>query len=298
MATIAFTLIGHDEAHLLPRALESVRWADELIYVDCASSDGSADVARQYTERVFHRPNLTNLNVNKQYGIDQATADWVFYLDPDEVVSPALAAEIRTVIAADPAESAFRLPRRNHFFGRWLRHGGMYPDTQLRLFRRGRARFPCRHVHERLDVDGAIGTLGEALDHHTVETPMHAIRKMDFFSTFNAEQMARAGRRPTVGLAVRFLLLKPVSRFWRRFLLKGGFRDGWPGLITAAVDSIDFQFRFFKLWWLADHPEHLSPDPARDVGTAAAGEPGAGAAAPRDAAPDAAAGPRAGQGGA
>jgi glycosyltransferase involved in cell wall biosynthesis len=261
MATLAFTLIGHNEAHNLPRTLESIRWADEIVYVDCESSDGSAEVARAYTSQVFTRPNLINLNVNKQYAIDQARSDWVFYLDADEAISADLAAELRALLAAAPAEHAFKLPRRNRFFGRWLRHGGQYPDMQLRLFRRGRARFPCRHVHERLDVDGAVGELREAMDHYTCETVAVAVRKMDFNSTFNAQEMARAGLRPGWRIALRFLVQKPLSRFLRRYLLKGGFRDGWPGLIVAAIDSIDFPFRLFKFWDYASHPERL-PTPA------------------------------------
>ena len=259
MPTLAITMTGHNEAALLPRAMESVAFADELIYVDCGSGDDSLAVAQRYTGRVFSQPNRTNLNINKAYAIGQATADWVFYLDPDEVISPALAREIRDTIASDPVENAFTLPRRNYFFGRWLRHGGQYPDTQLRLFRRGKAHFPCRHVHERLEVQGKIGALREAMDHHTMPSPMAATRKMDFFSTFNAEAMARAGYKPTVLLALKFLWLKPTSRFLRRYLLKGGFLDGWQGLIQAAISSIDFQFRFFKLWYLAQHPEAITP---------------------------------------
>jgi glycosyltransferase involved in cell wall biosynthesis len=231
MPTLAFTLIGHNEAHNLPRTLESVRWADELVYVDCASSDGSAEVARRYTAQVFSRPNLINLNVNKQFAIDQARTDWIFYLDADEAISPALAEEIRATLAADP---------------------------------RGRARFACRHIHERLDVDGAIGRLNEPMDHYTCDTVATAIRKLDFNSTFNAQEMARAGLRPSVGLALSFLLRKPLSRFLRRYLLKGGFRDGWPGLIVAGIDSIDFAFRLFKFWDYAQHPERLPPRPAPD----------------------------------
>ena len=261
MSTIAFTLIGHNEAHNLPRTLDSVRWADELVYVDCESSDGSAEVARRYTGKVFTKPNLINLNINKQFAIDQATTDWVFYLDADEVISDALREEIRAVMAADPKEAAFKLPRRNRFFGQWLRHGGQYPDTQLRLFRRNRARFPCRHIHERLDVDGTVGTLREAMDHYTMDTVAVAIRKMDFNSTFNAQEMARSGMRPGAAVAWRFLVQKPLSRFLRRYLLKGGFRDGWPGLIVAGIDSIDFPFRLFKFWDYAQHPERLPPAP-------------------------------------
>ena len=259
MPSIAFALIGHNEAHNLPRTLESVRWADQIVYVDCGSTDGSLDVARRHTAHVLSRPNLANLNINKNVAIEQAATDWVFLLDADEVIPAALAGEIRRAIAAGPAEQAFRLPRRNFFFGRWVRHGGQYPDHQTRLFRRGKARFPCRHVHERLAVDGAVGTLREPFDHYTVDTPLTAIRKMNFNSSFNAAELARSGRKPGAGIALQYLLAKPASRFVRRYVFKGGFLDGWPGLVVAALDAIDFPFRLFKFWYWAEHPEQL-PD--------------------------------------
>jgi len=266
MATIAFSIIGHDNGHQLARCLDSIRWADEIIYVDCESRDGSLETARRYTQRVFQRPNNRNLNVNKSYGFEQATAEWIFYLDPDEVVPPALAEEIRALLARDPAENAFALPRRNHYFGRWLRHGGQYPDTQVRLFRRGRARFACRHVHEKLEIDGATGRLREAMWHYPCDTVREQIQKMDFYSTFNAEVLAREGVRPTLGVGLSYLLAKPLDRFLRRAILKRGVLDGWPGLIVIAIASIDFAFRFFKLWDLAagaGAPPRPPPAPSR-----------------------------------
>ncbi|MDH4249140.1 MAG: glycosyltransferase family 2 protein [Deltaproteobacteria bacterium] len=249
--TLAFTLIGHNEAHTLPRCLDSILWADQIVYVDCESSDGSAEVARLYTPHVFNRPNNSNLNINKTHGIDQARTDWVFYLDPDEEIDAALAEEIQRVIASNPPQNAFRLPRRNFFFGHWVRRGGQYPDTQLRLFRRGKARFPCVHVHEKLEVDGEVGDLRHAMNHYTNPTPLDALKKVDFYSTFNANVMVKEGRRPSPVLAWRLLFWLPTSRLLRRYLLKGGFRDGYPGLIVALLDSLELQMRFIKFWHLA-----------------------------------------------
>jgi len=248
MATLAITMIGHNEAHLLPKAFESAAFADEVIYVDCGSGDDSLKVARKYTDKVHSQPNRRNLNINKTYGIDRATSDWIFYLDPDEVIPPALAEEIRTLIDSDPVENAFKLSRRNHFFGRWLRYGGAYPDTQLRLFRRGKARFPCVDVHESLEVDGKTGRLKEAFDHFTCDTVMESLRKVDFYSTFHAQLMARQGKKPTVTMALSFMMTKPIGRFIRRYFFKGGFLDGWQGFLQIMIGSIDFQLRFLKLW--------------------------------------------------
>ena len=257
MTTIAFTMIGHNEAQLLPRAMESVAWADELIYVDCGSNDNSSEVAGKYTDKVFSQPNNPNLNINKTYGIQQATTEWVFYLDPDEVISPELAAEIKAVIQAHPEENAFFLPRRNHFFGRWLRYGGQYPDTQLRLFRRGKASFACKDVHEMLDVDGKTGRLREAMDHFTSDTVMDSLKKLEFYSTFHGHKMARELGPPTVGLAMKFIIKKPAARFISRYLFKGGFLDGWHGFLQVCISCIDFQYRFLKYWHFATTGEDI-----------------------------------------
>lgn len=241
-------MIGHNNAELLPAALESARWADQIIYVDCESSDDSLQVAKRYTEKIYSQPNRSNLNINKSYGIGKATTDWVFYLDPDEVIPPALAEEIRAVLGADPAENAFRCPRRNHFFGKWLRHGGQYPDLQLRLFRRGKARFACVDVHESLDVEGRTGRLREAMDHFTCPSTFESLRKMDFYSTFHSGLMLQQGRKPGVAMAIRYMLIRPMGKFIRRYFFKGGFLDGWPGFLQASISSIDFQYRFIKFW--------------------------------------------------
>ncbi len=254
---ISVTITGHNEAHLLPGSLASAAWADEIVYVDCESSDDSQKIARRYTKKVYMRPNNLNLNVNKAYALEQAVGDWVFYLDPDEEISAALAKEIRWVVASNPQENAFCLPRRNHYFGRWLRHGGQYPDVQLRLFRRGNARFPCRHVHEKLEVQGTIGRLQEALDHHSVASPQVSIDKMDFFSTFEACVMVHQGLRPNIWNALGYCVMKPWGRFWRRWLFKRGCLDGWAGFVQAVVGSVDFPIRFIKFWWFFHHPDQM-----------------------------------------
>jgi glycosyltransferase involved in cell wall biosynthesis len=264
MPSIGFALIGHNEAHILPRTFESIGWADQIVYVDCESADGSVDVARKYKAQVVPRPNMRNLNVNKNVAIDHATTDWVFVLDADETIPPALAEELRRVMAANPPENGFRLARRNLFCGKWTRYGGKYPDYQTRLFRRGKGRFPAKHVHERITIDGAVGTLKEPFDHHTVDTPITAVTKLNFYTSFNAALLARAGVKPSVGMAFQYLFFKPATRFVRRFVFKGGFLDGWPGLAVATIDAIDLPLRFLKVWYWSEHPEEI-PDVGGDT---------------------------------
>lgn len=226
MAKISVSILGYNEAHNLPRCLASVRWADELVFTDCGS-DGSAAIAAAAGARVFTRPNNPNLNVNKQFGLEQCTGDWILYLDPDEAVSPELAESLRAAAAAGGA-SAYLIPRRNHYFGAWLRRGGKYPDRQLRFFRRGKAAFPCVDVHERLKVDGPVGSLSEPMDHYPYNNSAELLRKMDFYAERKAERAA-AGRRP-VSLA------RAGRKFLSNYFLKLGFLDGAPGLASASAD--------------------------------------------------------------
>jgi glycosyltransferase involved in cell wall biosynthesis len=145
MATLSVTTIGHNEAEHLRELLPRLAWADEVVYVDCESTDGSLEIARGCGCRTFSRPNNLNLNINKSFGIEQATGDWIFYLDPDERLPEELVQEVCAIRDSAPSHAAFRLSRRNHYFGRWLRHGSQYPDTQLRLFRAKARLEPSRH---------------------------------------------------------------------------------------------------------------------------------------------------------
>ena len=120
--TISITIIGHNEVDHLNELLHQLQWSDEVIYVDCESSDGSLAKAEELGCKTFSRPNDRNLNVNKSFAMDQASGDWIFYLDPDERIPSELVEEIREIVASETEYSAFRLKRKNHYFGKWLKY--------------------------------------------------------------------------------------------------------------------------------------------------------------------------------
>lgn len=244
---LSVTIIGHNEVDHLRELLPQLKWATEIVYVDCESQDDSLEVARDLGCRVFSRPNNTNLNVNKSYAMEQANGDWVFYVDPDERIPEILAAEIEAVIKVT-TNAAFKLNRRNHYFGNWLRYGSQYPDTQLRLFRKDSAQFPNQHVHEKLVVEGSIGKLNNDMLHFPYRNISQFLSKFDFYTGVEAGYLRDSGVQITAGNTLRFLVLKPFPRFLRRYLLKGGFRDGLPGLFCAIFDALNFVVRYFKLW--------------------------------------------------
>ena len=244
---LSITIIGHNEVEHLRELLPQLKWADEIVYVDCESHDGSLEVARETGCRVYSRLNNTNLNVNKSYAMEQASGDWVFYIDPDERIPGVLVSEIANVIQAT-TNSAFKLKRRNHYFGKWLRHGSQYPDTQLRLFRKDSAYFPNKNVHEKLVVEGIIGKLENDMLHFPYLNISQFLSKFDFYTEVEACYLRDSGVPITARNSLRFFLLKPISRFMRRYFLKGGFRDGMPGLFCAIFDALNFVVRYFKLW--------------------------------------------------
>ena len=244
---ISVTIIGHNEVDHLRELLPELQWASEIVYVDCESHDQSLAVAKDNDCKVFSRPNNHNLNINKSYSIEKATGDWIFYIDPDERLPRKLVEEIIDAVK-DTAHSGFRMKRRNHYFGFWLRHGSQYPDTQLRLFRKGKARFPNQHVHEKLQVDGSIGKLNNDMLHFPYLNINQFLRKFNFYTSLEAEYLKNEGLEINFLNTLNYTLLKPLTRFIRRYFFKGGCRDGMPGLFCALFDALNYVVRYFKLW--------------------------------------------------
>lgn len=236
MATVAAALMAHNEAAKLPGCIETLSWADEIVFVDCGSTDESAAVAEQCGARVFRRPNILTINENRNFGFDQVRSDWIFIIDPDEFIPPALGDEIRTLIENEDGPAAYVTHRRNIYFGRWLRHGGNWPDTQLRLFRRGKARYACRFQHEKVTVDGEIGITRNTFDHHPYPTVSDYIRKFDYYADRAADVLVT--KPPGVSLALRCCLFVPCARFARSYILRRGLMDGLSGLFACAFDAM------------------------------------------------------------
>lgn len=231
----------NEEAHLRT-CLESAAWADELIVVDAESADKTPSIAREFTDRLFVRP-WPGFAAQKNFGLAQATGDWVLSLDADEEVSPELRDEILGAVAAGEA-AGYRVPRRNIMWGRWIRHGGLYPDWQLRLFRRGRGRFVERAVHESLEVSGPVGRLDAPLIHRSYRDVADFLARADRYSTLAADEWVASGRGARVGN----LVLGPLGRFLSMYVVRRGFLDGWRGFLLAVLYAYYVFVRSAKVW--------------------------------------------------
>jgi glycosyltransferase involved in cell wall biosynthesis len=243
---VTATVITCNEAANIQAALDSLSWADEIIVVDSESTDNTVAIARQFTDRVLVRP-WPGYIAQKNFAAEQASHDWIFSLDADERVSPELAAEIAQVLDGGGAAAAgYRVPRVTFHLGRWIRSTDWYPDYQLRLYDRRRARWTGRHVHESVKADGPVSDLRGELLHYAYRDLAHHFQTMDRYTTLAARQMFEEGRRAGwFDLAVH-----PPAAFLRNYLLRGGFRDGVPGLIVSAMNARYVGLKFAKLWEL------------------------------------------------
>jgi glycosyltransferase involved in cell wall biosynthesis len=228
--SLSVAVIALNEEDRIRACLESVVWADEIVVVDAGSSDKTVEIAQGFTDRVLFRA-WDGYSAQKNFALEQCRGDWLLSLDADERVSDALREEIRATLGRGPGEDGFRVPRENHFAGRFMRHGGLYPDYQLRLIRRGRGRFVERAVHESMRVEGRSGDLRAALVHESYRSVADFQRRANRYSDLAAAELARAGR----GGSLADLVLRPAWRFVSMYVLRAGFLDGWRGLVLAGL---------------------------------------------------------------
>ncbi len=243
--TISCAIVVLNEERNIHDCLESAKWMDEIVLVDARSKDRTVEIAREYTERIFTR-SWNGFGEQKNFAIDQATNDWVFVLDADERICSDLRREIEGILTSRDASGlvAYCLPRKNYFYGRWLRWGGTYPDYQLRLFRKGIARYNDVPIHENLLVEGRIGTLTGHLDHYTERRIEDHFRKFSLYTSLAAENK----RKSQQVVSWYNLLVNPLVVFTKTYVLKQGFRDGIRGLIVATFASMYTFVKYAKLW--------------------------------------------------
>jgi glycosyltransferase involved in cell wall biosynthesis len=246
--TLSAVLITLNEEANLPRTLKSVSWAQEMVVVDSGSTDATVEIARKAGARVFAEP-WKGFAAQKNSAIEHAAGEWILSLDADEEVSPKLAREIQALLAGEPAFSAYRLPRLNHFLGKPLRHGGYWPDPKLRLFRRGSARFAQRPVHETMEATGPVGELKGPLIHHCYPTLEDYIEHMNRYSSAGALMLVDSGCAPRSLPALLWnALLNPLATFIYNYFFRLGFLDGREGLLQHLNHSVYIHWKFVKAW--------------------------------------------------
>ena len=245
--SLSVIVITKDEEAAIARTLDSVAWADEIVVVDSGSVDRTVEIARERGAKVVVTPDWPGFGPQKNRALDLATGDWVLSLDADEWLTPASSEEIKATIGADAGPAAYRFPRRSSFCGRFMRHSGWWPDYVVRLFRRGSARFSDDSVHERVIVDGALGTLREPIMHETFVDLDDLIGKMNRYSTLTAQQLEQAGKSAGLVEAVA----RALWAFVRTYVFRAGFLDGREGFMLALATAEGTYYRYAKLMQLS-----------------------------------------------
>jgi len=243
MAKLSVVIIKKNEDGNIKQCLESVKWADEIIVVDSFSTDKTVEIAKQYTKKIFLNDNSRCINLNKNLGMGKATGDWILVLDADEVVTPKLRAEIKEILRRDDKRfDGYSVIRECNFLGKWMRHGGWH-EYEPKMVRKGKGSYP-KGLHDALKIDGKVGYLKNSLLHYNFRTVSEWINKMDFYTALEANEMEEKGLKFNVARAFYF----PFGVFFRQYLSKAGFKDGFHGF-TAAVFAAFYSFvKHAKLW--------------------------------------------------
>ena len=245
---ITATIITFNEASNIRAACDSVSWADEILVVDCESTDATREIALECGARVITRA-WPGFAAQKQFAADSARHEWIFSLDADERVSEELRASVERLRSTDEEQLAdgYRIARRSFYMGRWIRGGGWYPDYQLRLYKRSRGHWEGAYVHEsvKLESGARLETLQGDILHYSVRDVAHHHRMIgERYAPLAARQMFERGRRTS---PLRIALAAPAA-FARSFLLKGGFRDGLAGLCIARFAAHHAFLKHALLW--------------------------------------------------
>jgi glycosyltransferase involved in cell wall biosynthesis len=254
MPQLSVAIVTFNEEANLARTLASVAWANQIVVVDSHSTDRTAEIAHAHNATVISR-DWPGFAEQKNFAIAQCTGDWILSLDADEELTPELSTQIRTVLASRVTTDAFYLKRRNLFLGRWIKHGGFYPDAKLRLFRRNAAsfkqtpQFTMRPVHEVITFDGAATTLDFDLIHHAYPTLATYIEHMDRYSTLGADILVTKGRTSrALPIFLANIALIPALTFIKNYILRLGFLDGREGLLQHLYHSVYISWKYAKAW--------------------------------------------------
>jgi glycosyltransferase involved in cell wall biosynthesis len=249
--TLSVAMIAMNEEANLPRTLETVKWADEIIVVDSGSRDRTLEIAQSYGAKTSYHA-FGGHGEQKNIALDLCTMDWILLLDADEPLTPELQAEIQALLAAEPKYTAYWIPRLNLIMGRWMRHGGFYPDRKLRLFKRGSARLSEGvGPHSTPQHTGPKGKLKHDMLHYAYPDLTIYLEHMNRYSSEIAQLLAARGRTsPSLPSFLWNCVLNPSATFVYNYFFRLGFLDGREGLLLHLNHSVYIHWKFIKAWWL------------------------------------------------
>jgi glycosyltransferase involved in cell wall biosynthesis len=249
---ISVALITLNEEVNLPRTLESVKplvrdGQGEIIIVDSGSTDRTLDIARSFGAKIFSE-SWKGFAAQKNSAMEKASGDWVLQLDADEMLEAELTLELDHALEQSGNLVGYWIPRKNYFLGRWIKHGGFYPDPKLRLIRRGAGKFEEYGAHPTIKVEGATGRLKHALIHNAYPDLRGYIDHMNSYSTSGAEIAVAQGHR---GFNLLNILVRPKLTFIYNYVFRLGFLDGREGFLLHMYHAVYVSWKYAKAWELS-----------------------------------------------
>lgn len=241
----ALLIVKNEEKRIRP-CLDSVKWADEIVVVDGFSTDKTVDICNEYGAKVLQHKFEGGFDIDCNIGIDNSSGDWILKLDADEVVTEGLKKDIEKVLEDDGGYCAFKFKRKNFFLGHFMRHGGWY-HYSLHFLKRGRARYKG-HVHETLIVDGEIGQLEGDCEHYPFNSLTEFIDRHNRYSNIEAQKIMDEQGVLDKKTVKYNLKIKPLKRFWKFYVKKKGFLEGYYGLVFSILFAWVHFLNWAKYW--------------------------------------------------
>jgi len=223
-------------------------FADEIVIVDGSSTDRTRELAQKLGAKVIKTANKAMFHINKNLAIDNCKGDWIFLIDADERVSKELSQEIKQKVSENPKENGFWVNRRNWFLGGFLKKGGAYPDSVIRLFRRGKGRLPEISVHEQVKIDGEVGYFKNDILHLADPTFERYLVRVDRYTDQTAQQLKVLDPGRGVWPIFYHMLAKPLVTFFTIYFRHGGYIDGFRGFIWALFSAVHHFYAYVKYW--------------------------------------------------
>ena len=231
---LSVVILTKNEENNIRACIDSVKgWADEIIIVDDFSSDDTVKIAETMADKVLLKK-MEIEGIHRNWAYAQARNNWVLSLDADERMSVEIKEEIQSMILHNPQYSAYTIPRRNYIGTYWVKGGGWYPSAQMKLFRKDKFRFEEVEVHPRAFLDGSCGHLKGDMIHYSYKGYEDFLNKINKQTTLEAKKWVRTGRKMSLGVA----LWRAIDRFFRRFIGKKGWKDGFIGFMVAFFDTL------------------------------------------------------------
>lgn len=231
----------NEEAHI-ERCLRSAPFVDDIVVVDSFSTDRTVEIAKSVGARVFSEA-WKGFGPQKAFAADQAKHPWILSLDADEALSPELAQEIVQKFSSLDPQAGYLVPRRSFYLGRWINHGGWYPDYQLKVFNKTQSQWNSAGLHEKVEVKRQL-KLSEDLHHWVFDDLSDQVRTNDRYSSLGAQNLAQKNRK----FSYFHLMTKPLTKFVETYFFKAGLLDGLPGFIISVSAAYSVFLKWAKLW--------------------------------------------------